>query len=151
MIVDRLKNWRRYQALAELRTAFEFLEGQTEVCLGSGRVEVDGDRVYALVQAYSPKPIEEARFESHQRYADIHYISQGSELLGYAPIDELDIETPYDPQRDLAFHPKPKTFTKVALPAGYFAVCYPEDGHMPGCILDSSEAVKKVVVKVKVP
>ena len=150
MILDTLTNWRRYAALAELREAFEFLEGQTEVCLGSGRVEIDGDRVYALVQAYAPKPVEEGRFESHQRYADIHFICQGSEMLGYAPVSGLAIETPYDPDKDVAFHTKPATFTQVALRKGHFAVCYPEDAHMPGCVLDSTEQVVKVVVKVKV-
>jgi len=150
MILDTLTNWRRYAALAELREAFEFLEGQTEVCLGSGRVEIDGDRVYALVQAYAPKPVEEGRFESHQRYADIHFICQGSEMLGCAPVSGLAIETPYDPDKDVAFHTKPATFTQVALRKGHFAVCYPEDAHMPGCVLDSTEQVVKVVVKVKV-
>ena len=149
MILDTLTNWRRYSALAELREAFEFLEGQTEVCLGSGRVDIAGDRVYALVQAYAPKPVEEGRFESHQRYADIHFICQGAEMLGHAPVGELTVETPYDPDKDVAFHSKPATFTQIALRKGHFAVCYPEDAHMPGCILHSAEQVIKVVVKVK--
>jgi YhcH/YjgK/YiaL family protein len=149
MIIDKLTNWRRYSALAELRPAFEFLAGQTEACLAGGRVDIDGDRVYALVQAYTPKPIEEARFESHHRYIDIQYVCQGREMLGAAPAADLDTETPYDPDKDVAFHPKPKAFAKVALLAGYFAVCYPEDGHMPGCLLDSTDQVAKIVVKVR--
>jgi YhcH/YjgK/YiaL family protein len=149
MILDTLTNWRRYAALAELREAFEFLEGQTEVCLGSGRVDIAGDRVYALVQSFTPKPIEEARFESHRRYADIHFVCQGSEMLGCAPVGELAVETPYDAENDVAFRPKPKAFTQVALRAGMFAVCYPEDGHIPGCELDSKEQVSKIVVKVR--
>jgi YhcH/YjgK/YiaL family protein len=150
MILDTLTNWRRYSALAELREAFEFLEGQTEVCLGSGRVDIAGDRVYALVQAFTPKPVEEARFESHRRYADIHFVCQGAEMLGCAPVSELAVETPYDAEKDVAFHPKPKTFTQIALRKGHFVVCYPEDAHMPGCLLDSNDQVVKVVVKVRV-
>ncbi len=149
MIFDKLTNWRHYSALSELTQAFEFLEGQTEACLGTGRVEIEGDRLYALVQAYPPKPVAESRFESHARYVDIHFICQGRELLGIAPTDELTIETPYDAQKDVAFHPKPLVFTQVALPAGSFVVCYPEDAHMPGCVLDSNETVTKIVMKVR--
>jgi biofilm protein TabA len=150
MIVDKLANWRRYKALAELRSAFEFLEGQTEVCLAGGRVAIEGDQVFALIQSYTTKSLAESRFESHQRYADIHFISRGAEMLGYAPVDTLAVETPYDAEKDLAFHPKPEQFTQALLPAGYFAVCYPEDGHMPGCAVDTPEQVTKIVVKIKV-
>lgn len=150
MILDTLTNWGRYSALAELREAFGFLEGQTEVCLGSGRVEIDGDRLYAIVQAYAPKPVAEARFESHRRYLDIHFICQGAEMLGCAPVSDLAVETSYDPDKDVAFHPKPATFTQLALRKSVFAVCYPEDAHMPGCLLDSAEQVVKVVVKVRI-
>jgi YhcH/YjgK/YiaL family protein len=150
MILDKLSNWRRYSELTELRAAFEFLEGQIEVCLGSGRVDIDGKRLYAIVQVYDPKPVAECRFESHARYTDIHLVVRGAEMLGHAPLDSLAVETAYDPEKDVAFHPKPKAFTQAALRAGWFAVCYPDDAHMPGCALDSTEPVTKVVVKVRV-
>jgi YhcH/YjgK/YiaL family protein len=150
MIIDKITNWRRYEALAELRTAFEFLEGQTEVCLAGGRVEIEGDNVFAIIQSYTTKPLAESRFESHQRYADIHFLSRGAEMLGYAPVDTLAEEIPYDPEKDLAFHPKPEQFTLTLLPAGYFAVCYPEDGHMPGCAAEAPAEVTKIVMKIKV-
>jgi len=36
------------------------------------------------------------------------------------------------------------------LSAGYFAIFYPEDAHMPGLAVEGPESVKKVVVKVRV-
>ncbi len=151
MIIDTLANWKRYSALAELRKAFEFLEGQTEVCLGSGRVDIEGDRVFALVQAYAPKPLKQGRFETHQRYIDIQFVCKGAELFGYAPAGALEIETPHDAEKDVAFYRTPARFTPAALRAGMFAVCYPDDGHMPGCFLDSTDQVTKIVVKVRLP
>ena len=148
MIADDLSNWRRYEGLAHLKPAFEFLEGQTEVCLGSGRIEIDGDRLFALVQAYTPGPAAEGRFETHRRYADIHFVSRGREMIGCAPADQLEVESPYDPEKDVAFYALPKTFSQLALSDGCFAVFYPEDAHMPGRRLDSDDQVCKIVVKV---
>jgi len=151
MIADNLSNWRRYEALAHLKPAFEFLEGQTEVCLGSGRIEIDGDRLFALVQAYTPGPAAEGRFETHRRYADIQFVSRGREMIGCAPADQLEVESPYDPEKDVAFYALPKTFSQLALSDGCFAVFYPEDAHMPGRRLDSDDQVCKIVVKVLLP
>jgi len=151
MIADNLSNWRRYEGLAHLKPAFEFLEGQTEVCLGSGRVEIDGDRLFALVQAYTPGPAAEGRFETHRRYADIQFVAKGREMIGCAPADQLEVESPYDPEKDVAFYALPKAFSKLALDDGCFAVFYPEDAHMPGRRLDSDDQVCKIVVKVLLP
>ena len=151
MIADHLSNWRRYEALAPLRPAFEFLEGQTEVCLGSGRIEIDGDRLFALVQAYAPGPVADGRFESHRRYADIQFVAKGREMIGSAPADQLQVDAPYDSEKDVEFYALPKAFSQLALSDGCFAVLYPEDAHMPGRRLDSDDQVCKIVVKVLLP
>ena len=158
MIVDRLSNWRRYTGLEELRPAFEWLDRHAGETLPEGRLDIDGDRLFALPQSYAPKPVEGARFESHRRYADVQYIAGGAEMIGYAPTDTLELEAPYDPEKDIAFFAQPARYTPIALPAGCFAVFYPEDAHMPCCRLDAdatlrstSEPVRKIVLKVKLP
>ena len=154
MIADELKNWRRHAALAELKPAFEFLEQHADAAgLAGGRVEIEGDRLFALVQAYAPKPVEGAKFEAHRRYADVQYIAGGAEMIGYAPTHTLEVDTPYDAGKDIAFYAQPARYTPLAVPAGSFAVFSPEDAHMPCCRLDSpagqaDEPVRKVVVKV---
>jgi len=148
MIVDELKNWRRYEALEELRPAFEFLEQHTGESLPDGRIEIDGARLFALPQSYTPRPVEGSRFEAHRRYADVQYIAAGAEMIGYAPTETLEVQQAYDLDKDIAFYVQPLRYTPVALPAGSFAVFYPEDAHMPCCRLDSDEPVRKIVVKV---
>lgn len=149
MIIDELRNWRRYAALAELKPAFEFLERHADGGdLQDGRTEIDGERLFALVQTYRPKPAAEAKFEAHRRYADVQYIAAGAEMIGYAPTDSLAVDTPYDAAKDIAFYAQPARYTALAMPAGTFAVFYPADAHMPCCRLDSDEQVRKVVVKV---
>ena len=149
MILDELNNWRRYAALAELKTAFEFLEQNADgTALRETRVEIDGDRVFALPQSYRPKPVSEGRFEAHRRYADVQYVASGREMIGHAPGEPLTAATPYDPEKDLIFYAQPASYSALALPAGWFAVFYPNEAHMPGCRLDSDEQVRKIVVKV---
>ena len=150
MIVDQLKNWRRYAALKELRPAFEFIERHANETLPEGRLGIDGARLFALPQSYPPRPIEGSLFEAHRRYADVQYIAAGAEMIGYAPTDTLKVETPYDPEKDIAFYAQPALYTPVAVPAGSFAVFYPEDAHMPCCRLDSDGTIRKLVVKVEV-
>ncbi len=151
MIALRLRDWRRYQGLAELREAFEFLERHADGAeLADGRHEIAGDRVYALMITHQPKPATECRFETHARYADVVYLAAGSEMIGYAPAETLAPAGEYDGEKDLAFYRQPEFFTPVLLKAGMVTVFYPEDGHMPGCIYEREEVVKKIVVKVKV-
>jgi YhcH/YjgK/YiaL family protein len=148
MIVDRLKNWRRYAGLAELRPAFEFLERHGGEDLPQGRIEIDGDRLFALPQRYPGRAIADGRFESHHRYADVQYIAGGAEMIGYAPVETLQVEKLYDPAADIEFYAIPACYTPIALPAGSFAVFYPHDGHMPCCRLDTDGPIYKIVVKI---
>jgi biofilm protein TabA len=149
MIVDELRNWRRYAALEDLKPAFEWLEQHAKEALPDGRIEIDGARLFALPQTYAPRPVEGSRFEAHRRHADVQYIAAGAEMIGYAPTQTLEVQEAYDSEKDIAFYAQPLCYTPVALPAGSFAVFYPGDAHMPCCRLDSDQPVRKIVVKVE--
>ncbi len=151
MILDTLANWRLYEGLSELRHAFEFL-GKGGFDQGASRIEIDGSRLFALPQTYTPKALAEGRFEAHRRYADIQYVISGAEMMGYAPLEALAVETPYDGEKDIEFYHKPEAFSRLVVAGGSFAVFYPQDGHMPGIrIGDADGAVQKVVMKVLLP
>jgi len=152
MIADQLENWRLYSGIAELGAAFEFLQRAGDSCSAAGRIDIDGDHLFALPQAYQPKTIEQGRFEAHRRYADIQYVVEGVEMMGCAALDGLQAEDTYDAGKDLAFYRTPPDFSAIVVPAGSFAVFYPTDGHMPGIRIGSSNAdVRKLVVKVLLP
>jgi len=153
MIIDEIGNWRLYSRLAELKPAFEFLESRAGgLAAAAGRVDIDGDRLFVLPQSYQPKPIEQGRFEAHRRYADIQYVAEGAEMMGYAPLHGLEVEDPYDPAKDIVFYRKPAEFSSLVVPARSFAVFCPADAHMPGVKLGSHDAaVRKLVVKVLLP
>lgn len=117
--------------------------------MGVGRIELDGDRLFAMMQEYPTKPEKDCFWEAHRKYIDIQYICDGVEEIGYAPLTSLKVIEPYDAGKD---------FVKLAgsgsilrMPAGMFAVFFPHDGHKPCMAANGVVApVRKIVVKVAV-
>lgn len=150
MIIDQLSRHPRYTPLdSGIARALEFLRTTDVAQLPDGRHEIDGDRVFAIVNRYQSKLPAEAVWESHQRHIDVQYVVDGRERIGFVPLETAPaIVTPYNAERDVVFY-EPGVDT-VLLSAGQFAVLYPEDIHAPGLTVDgrTPEAVLKVVVKV---
>jgi YhcH/YjgK/YiaL family protein len=152
VILDRLENVATYRTIsAELVRAFDYLSRTDFSDLPAGRYALDGDRVYAIVQRYRPKPLTEAKWESHRRYLDVQYIAEGSERLGHALLDDgVTVEQQYNAEKDVIFYKADGDF--FTLRAGSFAIFAPQDIHAPGLALDGpgdSIEVCKVVVKCR--
>ena len=151
MILDSLAHASDYLALHPLfPAAFAYLR-TFDPNTPDGKYELDGKRLYAAVQRYETAPEAEKAWESHRVYADIQFIVSGREKILYAPVEELQPGTPYNEAKDVEKYSgetvKNAAFT--ILPAGSFAVYLPQDGHKPGCMVDSPEPVVKVVIKVQ--
>ncbi len=148
MIVDRLGHARLYLGVsATLRTALEFLGTTDFEACDPGRIELDGERLFALVQDYRTKPREEAAWEAHRRYIDVQYVVTGCEVMGWSPSDRLKEHQPYDPQTDCELLRGAGDF--FMMPAGMVAVFFPREAHMPGLSHNTPAAVRKVVVKIQ--
>lgn len=152
MILDNLRNCQLYaQTHPGFAEAFEFLKRAATEELPTGRYEIDGDRVYAMVQAYDSKPSEAGAYEAHKNYIDVQFLISGIECIEYVDITKATVKEPYDPAKDAAFFVDSPVAGKVVLEAGDFGIFYPHDIHKPGRIYgEAPAAVKKVVVKVKV-
>ena len=113
----------------------------------TGRHEIDNSDVFAIVSTYKTKSQEESLWEAHRQYIDIQAMIEGSERIGHAPIDTLNITQPYDPAKDItALRGSGDMFI---LKPGMFAIFYPTDAHMPGVCADGNQQVKKIVIKVR--
>lgn len=153
MILDRLENAHLHHALgAEVAMALAYLRRTDFTGVPNGRHELDGQRVYAVVQRYRPKPPAEAKWEAHRQYLDVQYMAQGSERMGCTPLcDGLTVRQTYDPQQDCALYDaNGELFT---LQAGSFVIFTPHDVHSPGLAIDGADTgeVCKVVVKCRLP
>lgn len=148
MVVDSLDNARLYAPLGtRIAAALEHVASTNLAAAPAGRYELDGNRVFVLVQDYTSKSQGDGRWERHRRYIDLQVVVSGNERIGYAPAASLE-EGPYDPDRDIAFLTGGGSF--VTLSAGHFMLLWPDDAHMPGIEAGGPAPVRKVVVKIAV-
>jgi len=134
-----------------LAKAMEFLRLRDISDLPDGRIEINGNAVFALVQRYDTVLTGTPTFEGHRKYIDVQYIVSGEEAIGWAPIEQMSITEAYDPDKDICFgNVAAGTWTPVHLQAGQLAVMFPEDGHAPRLAAGAPSRVMKIVVKVAV-
>ena len=148
MISDTLTFSKLYaSAHPRLAAGFDFLR-KLPADIADGRHEIDGDRLFALVQSYTTTPAATRKLEHHKKYADIQFLFAGEEILEHAPLDGLPVDTPYDEAKDYGLVRDPSVRSAVILRPGGWAIFFPQDAHKPGCALGAPGAVRKVVVKV---
>ena len=149
MILDQIENSALYSGMSEnLKKGFDFLKNSNLANLAPGKYEIDGQEVFALVSEYQSKEHQDCRLEAHHTYTDIQYIVSGKEFIGFATLNNQEVLTPFNPEKDIVFYTGEAT--PLFLEAGMFAVFFPQDVHRPCMQIDGPENVKKVVVKLKV-
>jgi biofilm protein TabA len=152
MIVTDLKNVDHQLAMTPaLRKAIEFLCLRGLSDLPDGTTEIDGKKVFAIVQRYETAAADNPRFEFHRKFIDVQFIASGEETIGWTPLERVQITEVYDGGKDVGFGTTgSEPWTPVALKAGELAVLHPEDAHAPRLALGKAGPVLKIVVKVAV-
>ena len=152
MIIDHISNMRFYEGLGSgVAEALAYL-AQTDLSkLPNGKYELDGDRLFVIIQRYRPKPFSDIAWEAHRNYIDVQYVARGTERMGYTPLhDNLTVKQDFDPQRDVIFYEAQGDL--VTVPEGGFAIFTPHDVHAPSLANDpaiSAGEVLKAVVKCR--
>ena len=148
MILDTLANAGRYSALHPLFTrAFEFLRSTDLKSLSPGKHAVQGEQLFAIVEACAGRTRAEAKLECHRRYIDIQLVLEGIDEMGWKPVAECRAPaTDYDAARDIRFFDDAPS-SWIATPPGSFCLFFPDDAHAP---LVSADMIRKVVVKIAV-
>ena len=119
--------------------------------LALGRYEL-GDGVFINVEEYSPKEWEVARFEGHEKMADVQTLLMGDEyidIMARGAEAELGEESERFGERDLFFYKgKPEVPTvRFHLKPGLFALIWPGEAHQP-CMKAKSGYARKMVIKI---
>jgi biofilm protein TabA len=149
MIIDLLVNAHQYEGLSpRIQRAFNFLRQTDLAALTLGIHEIDGRALYASVQAFNTHPLVEGGWEAHRRYADLHYVIEGAECIGYAPAGSLS-PGPYDAENDFMLL-SGEVGALAPVPSGAFMLLWPEEAHMPGLAVDAPALLRKVVIKIAV-
>jgi YhcH/YjgK/YiaL family protein len=148
MILDTLDQAERYLALHPLfADAFEFLRSTDLKALAPGKHPVQGEQLFAIVEACAGRTRAEAKLECHRRYIDIQLVLEGVDEMGWKPLAVCaDPVTEYDAARDIRFfNDAPSSW--IATPPGSFCLFFPDDAHAP---LVSAGSIRKVVMKIAV-
>ncbi len=147
MIVDNIKNANLYFGVnARVKKALEFLQTSDFDTMKPGKYEIDGDKVYAFVQEYETRRLDDCNWEAHRKYMDIQYVAKGIEQIGYAYINHLTVKKAYDPEDDYLL--LDGNGNMIMCDEGTFIMFDKDDAHMPGVAVDKQQPVKKVVVKI---
>ena len=149
MIYTKRKDMERYLGMSDtLDTAIRYLVSADLTKLAMGRNEVDGDNVFINRFDYTTMPEEQASWEGHKYYADIHVVLEGEERIGVTDAASLTAGA-YDEAGDFIPYEGPVD-AWVTMRPGDILIVYPEDVHMVKVQLDGACQVKKAVFKVKV-
>ena len=114
------------------------------------------------MSSYVTKEVNPKGYEAHLKYADVQFLLAGEEVMRCCPLEYLTPSTEYDEAKDcrfyvddLASHPASwsegiDSAVDLRLGAGYFAVVFPDDAHIPQLAAGTPAEVKKIVMKVPV-
>jgi YhcH/YjgK/YiaL family protein len=146
MILDTLANCHLYQSINErIAKGFDYLRTTDLDSLPSGKHDIDGDTIFALVQEYQTKPIAECKLESHKKYIDIQYVIRGEEFMGITTQNNQTI-LEQNLEKDYTFYEGTTSLVRVS--KGMFTIFFPDDLHQPCVQTETVLEVKKVVIKV---
>lgn len=152
MIVDTLDHADLLDLGPRFAKAFAWLRDPANAQLPVGHHVIetapDGtETLFANVQEYDTRAPKDCPLEFHRRYADIQFLFEGNEAIGWRPLtDALAVTKPYDEDGDIGF--VAGEGTAVPFPERGFFVLFPQDAHAPGQRTPAATRVRKVIVKV---
>ncbi|NDR55415.1 YhcH/YjgK/YiaL family protein [Aliiruegeria sabulilitoris] len=135
---------------ANILEALRFLADTDLASAATGRIDIDGERIFAQVQDYTTQPASEKRPEAHERYIDVQFVVSGKEKMGFAPmVGKPPVVEDLLEENDVLFFGDVPDECYLTFSAGSYAVFYPWDIHRPGCSAENDQDVRKIVVKVR--
>lgn len=153
MIYDGLAVIDRYRGMwHSLDVLIDWLAENDPAELPLGKTEIDGNRVFANVMESSTKNVEDARFETHKKYADVQIDLEGVESFKTTP-GETVVAVEFDEIADKGYcHEAPTNddFLDGTLAKGHFVMYVPGEPHMCNLVVPGEEVspLKKICFKL---
>lgn len=143
MMIDTISNAGSYTHLVKhLGCALQLIGNNTD--LPPGRYEFEGGYVVSTVGTSTH--FSQKEFEVHRSYADVMFVLEHDETVGYCPTAELTCTAPYDEAADCALY-SGGTGVPITLPKGYFYVMMPGEAHKPCIHLAEAKPFRKYIIK----
>ncbi|MDE6809340.1 MAG: YhcH/YjgK/YiaL family protein [Muribaculaceae bacterium] len=148
MYIGNLNHSYRVESLhPAFKTLFEFVKGQDFNKLPMGKIVIDGDNLFIMNLDIEQGAQESTQpLEMHRKYIDVHILLDGTEKIGWKPIEEISNFTQkYDSDGDCALSDDAPRFF-VEMKPGDICIVYPEDPHAPAI---NDGPIRKLIGKVK--
>ncbi|GAI99350.1 unnamed protein product [marine sediment metagenome] len=150
MVIDTFDNIERYKSLSN-----DIYEGLLFIKSADKEIEIGeytiNSKVKAIVSSYETVEVFTRGYEAHKKVIDIQYPIIGLERVKWSPIKDMEINIPYDDDKDRTFFKKPsKHGIHIDIGSEIFAIMFPEDGHSPQHQIGDSQLIKKITVKVSI-
>jgi YhcH/YjgK/YiaL family protein len=120
--------------------------------LKPGVYVIDSGNVIATVSQGPTKKIDDVKWEAHRNFNDLQYIIKGKAQMGVAPSADIRATNivPYTNATDNMNFTNDGGEYFDADPSTFF-IFSPQEMHRPAIKVPGSDAVKKIVIKVRVP
>ena len=149
MIFGNVENLDEFRYLDKaVKACFEYARSHDLAGFEKGSHEIDGERLFVNIVEYTTTTPQNRFWEAHRNYLDVHLMLDGREQIDLNFIGNM-VQKEFVPQDDfLPLEGEPNSH--VILENGDFLICYPNDGHRTAVQVDSPQAIKKAIFKVKI-
>ena len=149
MIIDKINNIGLYQKLIpEIKEVMDFIKNNDLMMIEDGKYQIDGEKIFAVVQSYKTRDENDVVWESHKKYTDIFYFLKGQEVVGWSPVSRLKLSKELWDEKDIGFYEEISDWTKLIFRANLFGIFFPDDAHKPCCTYINRAEIKKIVFKI---
>jgi len=153
MIFETLESAKSNPLIARSKVVQEALAFAREITGEEplGRIDLEGDDLFALIQQRSTSPRHERKdAETHREYVDLQYCFGGGEIIDYYVSDGLAPTIEYDEEGDYQLFERPETdYLPLRMIPGSFAIFFPNDAHVPAINDGKNEVCHMVVFKIR--
>lgn len=151
MIVETIDHVTTYKSLGKnIHSAINFLESVDMDALEDGRIDVDGEEVYAVVSSYETRDNHISKYEVHREYIDIQTLIEGEEIIFLNDRSIMKPDGQYNHETDKLNLIDSDGEMSLLLKRGRFTIFFPDDAHKACCLVDGRKKnVRKLLLKVK--
>lgn len=149
LIYAKRRNLERYLGMSgSLDAAIRHLLSADLSLLQKGRNEIDGERTFVNRFDYQTMPPEQAIWEGHAKYGDMHVLLSGHEKIGVADAGSLRM-TEQKPQEDFIGY-EGEVQVWFPMTTEDILIVFPEDVHKVKVMDGDGSLVEKACYKFKV-
>lgn len=134
-----------YSMKKPLDVCMRFANKVKKESLEPGRYEL-GDGIYCSVIVTQLQAREDFFFEAHRKYADVHYVIEGTQRMWIGLTDQMNVES-YTEEKDFVRVSGEHHMDVFQVP-GTATVVFPNDAHTLDPNYLPEEPVKKIIFKI---